>query len=415
MIPRLNLTDSQNDLVSSLFSLGAAPGPIITTLGIDSIGRKVTVLVVSSAFLISWIMLICSQNVIVIYLARLIGGIGIGGSFSGVSVYVAEIADDSMRGPLGSFLQTFLAVGFLVEYCVGPYVSFKWLAAVNLLISVLFFCLFYFVPESPHYLVAKGKTKQAYSALRWLRGNISEDKIHREISLIQEGLQIEREQATGVKKLFTSCAVLKGMAICILLLMMQQGSGINAVLAYVEHIFQNANLHLDPVVVPILVGLTNLFASLPAPLLVKTLGNKGTFIISCLGSGVFLCLLGLYFYLKDHNYDTTNLGALPVVSVILFNAFFCLGLGPLVWSAAAELFSPSVKGMAMGICGIFSSVYGFFAIALFSNILHTYGFYTTFFGFGIYLLIGGFCIILFVPNTSRMSLQEIQNYLENKK
>nr|BAN20721.1 sugar transporter [Riptortus pedestris] len=414
MIPRLNLSDSENALVSSLFSLGAAPGPIITTFGIDSIGRKATLFVSSAAFLISWILLIFSQNITVIYLARVIGGIGIGGSFSGVSVYVAEIADDATRGPLGSFLQTFLAVGFLVEYCVGPYVSFTLLAVVNLLLGILFVIFFYFVPESPHYLIAKGKIKEAYSALIWLRGNVSEDKIQREISMIQEGLKKEKQSVTGIKKLFTSCAVFKGMGIGILLIMMQQGSGINAVLAYVQLIFENANLHLDAVTVPILLGLTNLFASLPAPLLVKWFGNKVTFVISSLGSGVFLCLLGLYFYLVDQKYDTTYLGALSVVSIILFNIFFCLGLGPLVWSAIAEIFSSSVKAMAMGVCGVFSAIFGFFAIEVFSTVLHTYGFYTVFFGFGVYLLIGGLCILLFVPNTSRMTLQQIQDYLENK-
>lgn len=97
MILRLNLTSTENSLLSSLFSLGAAPGTAITTLGIDTIGRKGTLLLISFSFATSWILLLISQNIIVMYASRLIGGMGIGGSFAGVSLYVAEICDVSEK------------------------------------------------------------------------------------------------------------------------------------------------------------------------------------------------------------------------------------------------------------------------------------------------------------------------------
>lgn len=104
----------------------------------------------------------------------------------------------------------------------------------------------------------------------------------------------EKGNDTGVRKLFTSCAVHKGMAICIFLLMMQQGSGINAVLAYVQFIFEKANLELSPEVVPILVGVTNLVSSLPAPFFVRKFGNRIVFTFSILGCG--LCLVSIILY-----------------------------------------------------------------------------------------------------------------------
>lgn len=109
--------------------------------------------------------------------------------------------------------------------------------------------------------------------------------------VFQISLKKEKESYTGVKKLCTSPAVHKGMAICIFLVMMQQGSGMNAVLAYVQFIFENASLHLEPEVVPILVGVTNLVASLPAPFLVKKCGYKIVFFVSAFGSAI--CLVSI--------------------------------------------------------------------------------------------------------------------------
>lgn len=97
---------------------------------------------------------------------------------------------EKTRGPMGSLLQSFMAVGFLVEYCVGPYVNFTVLGIVSLMVTLLFVVLYFFIPETPQYLVAKGKTKEAFSALVWLRGNVSDEQIKREMSEIQVQLII---------------------------------------------------------------------------------------------------------------------------------------------------------------------------------------------------------------------------------
>ncbi|CAH1401280.1 unnamed protein product [Nezara viridula] len=91
-LPKLNLTTHEQSLVGSLYSLGAAPGPFIVTFGLNTIGRKGVIYVLWACFMSSWIIMASSQNLYVIYIARLMGGIGVGGTCSGVPVYIAEVA-----------------------------------------------------------------------------------------------------------------------------------------------------------------------------------------------------------------------------------------------------------------------------------------------------------------------------------
>ena len=92
MIPKLNLTSPQETLVGSLYSLGAAPGPIVVTLCLETIGRKGTAYTLWFTFVTSWALLLASKNITVIYIARIVGGIGVGGCCAGIPVYVTEMA-----------------------------------------------------------------------------------------------------------------------------------------------------------------------------------------------------------------------------------------------------------------------------------------------------------------------------------
>jgi len=75
-----------------------------------------------------------------------------------------------IRGALGSLLQLLVVVGFLFEYCIGPYVTYQHLAIASAFVPIMFAVSFFFFPESPYHLLAKGKREEATKALQWLRG-----------------------------------------------------------------------------------------------------------------------------------------------------------------------------------------------------------------------------------------------------
>jgi hypothetical protein len=89
-----------------------------------------------------------------------------------------------IRGALGSFLQLLVVTGFLFEYCVGPYVTYTHLAIVSGCVPVMFAVSFVFFPESPYYLLAKGRRDEATKALQWLRGQ-SRAEVQEELDVIE--------------------------------------------------------------------------------------------------------------------------------------------------------------------------------------------------------------------------------------
>lgn len=89
-----------------------------------------------------------------------------------------------MRGAIGSLMQLFIVVGLLFDYCIGPYVPYMWLNTATAVLPVIFFGLFFFMPESPYYLLGKNDIEEAKKSLKWLRGKSGEG-ITQELKIMQ--------------------------------------------------------------------------------------------------------------------------------------------------------------------------------------------------------------------------------------
>jgi len=107
------------------------------------------------------------------------------GSYSLVGpIFISETTEADIRGTLGSLCQLMVTFGIFVSYLVGTFVSWHWLALITAFVPIILTILVLFVPESPRYLLSKGKSKQAREALRWLRGAESTHQIEDEINTV---------------------------------------------------------------------------------------------------------------------------------------------------------------------------------------------------------------------------------------
>ena len=91
---------------------------------------------------------------------------------------------DHVRGALGSFLQLQIVGGYLIQYCIGPYVSYQTLAIITCAVPVLFAVCFFFFPETPYFLLSENKTEEATKSLMWLRGQ-SREEVQEELKQMQ--------------------------------------------------------------------------------------------------------------------------------------------------------------------------------------------------------------------------------------
>lgn len=410
------LDDILGSWVGSLLMLGSAVGPFIAGIMIDAVGRKWTLLVDTVVLLVAWAVLATAKSVWSLFLGRFLSGIALGVIFMGVPLYIAEISEDKVRGALGAVIEFFLSAGFLLEYCAGPFISYNNLILASVVLPVLFILTFMWMPESPHYLLASGRTKDAITSLRWLRGDIPMDAIEKELAQIQLMLEVSSEKKVSLRDLIINRGNLKALYVTVGLLSLQQLSGINVIQFYVQPIFVKTGSSLESKYSAMIVGGVQLIsASFTAPL-TRKLGYKIPLLISAAGTCIAQVLLALYFYLEEEKSDfIVYLAWVPIFSLVLYIFTFCLGLGPLPWAVMGEMFPPNMKALASAVITSFTFLLSFFVTKFFTNICIQLG---THFAFGIF---GTSCGIAFlfvwfaVPNTKGMSLQEIQDKLNRKK
>ncbi|XP_075232525.1 facilitated trehalose transporter Tret1-like [Lycorma delicatula] len=411
----------QESWVGSTIALGASVGPFVAGALVDRIGRKTTLLLTSVMFLASWALIATSFsfaeiNYPIIYIARVIAGMSAGITYTAAPMYVAEIAEDSVRGALGSVLAFFLCAGFLLEYIVGPNTSFMGLILASAAAPIVFAVSFFFMPESPYYLISKNEKAKAMRALQWIRGVSDANYIQKELSEIQSSVSEAATQKSGITELIATKGNIKALYLSCGLVAFQQLSGINVVLFYSEPIFEATGASLDASVCSIAVGAVMVFAAGIAPPLAKCLGMKMLLIISAIGMAICQGVLGLFFFIKKNNPDIDIPGwnLLPLGSMVIYIITYCLGFGPLPWAVMGEMFPANIKAIASAVTASFCWILGFIMTKGFGSVSEMLGTDMAFWIFAGFCLVALAFTVILLPDTRGMSLQEIQDLLNGR-
>lgn len=286
---------------------------------------------------------------------------------------------------------------------------------ILLAVPVAFGILFLFQPETPVYLLKKGKTEKAVKAYKKFRGK--DYDCAEEMKAEQE--QMEKESAgAGFKETMKTKAAKKATLICFMLMFYQQLSGINAVIFYTNEIFRSAGSTLAAHWCCIIIGVVQVIATVFSAWSIEKLGRKILLMASC----GFMCLstfmLGLYFSLKNHQlideYAVRDIGFIPILSVIIFIIAFSIGLGPIPWLASSEIFPPEVKAKCSSAAATFNWFLAFIITRFYLNVASAIGNDITFYFFSFIMLTGIFFVLFVVPETKGKTFAEIQSELAGK-
>jgi MFS transporter, SP family, xylose:H+ symportor len=270
---------------------------------------------------------------------RIIGGIGVGIASMISPMYIAEIAPAKIRGKLVSWNQFAIIFGMNVIYFVNFFIAkqgneqwlitegWRWMFFSGAIPAGLFLLLLLFVPETPRFLVMKGKDDKALAVLNKISGSEEAPAILKEIKET-----IHEKSAPWLS--FGFGVILIG----ILLSIFQQVVGINVVLYYAGNIFRNMGASTNSSLLQtIIVGIVNLTFTVVAILSVDRFGRKPLMIIGALGMAVSMFALGTAFY-------THNEGLLALIFILLYTAFFAMSWGPVTWVLLSEIFPNSIRG-----------------------------------------------------------------------
>jgi SP family xylose:H+ symportor-like MFS transporter len=311
-----------------------------------SLGRKNGLMIAAVAFFISAIgawkpeafNFFGTEDAYSFVIYRIIGGIGVGIASMISPMYIAEIAPANVRGKLVSFNQFAIIFGMLLMFFVNYFISrqgneqwlitegWRWMFFSGVIPAGIFFILLFFVPETPRYLVIKGKDDKALKVLKKISGNESASKILAEI-----------KSTTHEKNVPWLSYGFFIIFIGIMLSVFQQFVGINVVLYYAANIFRNMGSSTDSSLLQtIIVGLVNLVFTVLAIFTVDKFGRKPLMIIGSIGMAVSMIALGFSFYFNQ-------LGIAALIFMLIYTAAFAMSWGPVCWVLLAEIFPNSIR------------------------------------------------------------------------
>lgn len=239
-------------------------------------------------------------------------------------MYVAEIAEKSIRGTLCSLFQFQITGGILLVYILGAFASTRvtcWICAV---VPVAFLILVYFSAESPNFLVRKRQHEEAIECLMKFRNPNYEPIV--EITELEK--EEEARRSENFKQALSKKSSKKAIFIGLSLMFFQQLSGINAVIFYTSSIFNDANVSLQPEIATIIVGVIQVIATFIATATIDKIGRKILLVLS--GALMALCTLslGIFYSAKQSNPDSVfDYGWVSLASLCVFIIAFSLGFG----------------------------------------------------------------------------------------
>ncbi|XP_037869679.1 facilitated trehalose transporter Tret1 isoform X4 [Bombyx mori] len=405
-----DISETEGSWIGSVINLGAAAICFPIGLVMDAIGRKKTMLFLILPFTLGWLLITFGTSVGMLIGGRLITGIA-GGAFCVTApAYTSEIAQDSIRGTLGSYFQLMITVGILFAYAVGSYTSVFLFNILCTLIPIVFGIVFFFMPESPKFLVVKNRNDEAREALIKLRGT------NYDVDYELDSLKLSAEEAQNNPVSFVSAITkktsIKAIIICYALMIFQQLSGINAVIFNTSSIFAAAGATIPAAIATIIIGVIQVIATFVSSLVVDKLGRR----ILLLFSALVMCLcstaLGVFFFLQSTHGENSDIVQslfwLPLLSLSLFIIAFSLGFGPIPWMMAGDLCNIDIKAFVGSTAGTLNWLLSFTVTSTFLALNTAIGSGQVFWMFAGIMLIGFVFIFFVIPETKGKSLQEIQ-------
>jgi MFS transporter, SP family, arabinose:H+ symporter len=449
----------------------------------DKFGRRIILKYAALLYALSALLSAVAPSFIILVLARMMAGLGVGASLIIAPMYIAELSPPEKRGKMVSFNQLNIVLGISVAFFtnylivhlsksnaawvgslkIGEY-NWRWMLGIEFFPAVLYFFFLLFVPQSPRWLVLKGRYDEALKILKRLG---DEERAVKVINEIKESVLLDTtpKKKTPVKELFLPALRLV-LTIGIVVAVLQQITGINSVFFYAPMIFEQSGIGTDAAFIQaVLVGLTNVVFTIVAMVLIDKLGRKPLLVIgvSCIALSMFLLAFGFNqatFTLTDASvsklpkeiniaklsplmnktfasdtkfkdevaatmgsetekkYESEFISVaitmnpvLILVGILGFVAAFAVSLGPVMWVLFSELFPNIIRGLAISFVGFINSAVSFLVQLIFPWELATLGSTGTFLLYGIFAFIGLLFIIKLLPETKGKSLEELESIL----
>ena len=407
------LTLDEASWVAALLNVGRFAGAFVGAICVHFWGSKRAVMHTLMPMTLSWILILVADRPLMLYLARLAGGLGLGMAFSCFPLYIGEVALPEIRGAIITLAFCGSPFGNVASSIAGYYLSANMSGIVFLVPCLLDIALFMWLPDSPHHLVKVGKLEEARSAIEWYRNGV---KVDEEFEAVQKFIT-----ASGGKSLkekadeFRAPPVKRALFIVIMLFIFMQICGLNSILFYMEIIFRRGKSTLiDPSLAVILVNVSGAITAVLSVNMMDKCGRKILLMVSGLGITLSMVALGTHFLLMDLGYNPEDFQWLPVASTFLFMISFVFGLMPVPSAVLSEIFPSSIKSIGAFLASFTGAVFAFGATKSYQPMIDAIGEAYVFYLHAVCTATVVPLVLFFMPETKGKTLHEIQELLVKK-
>lgn len=415
-------SDTGLGLAVSSALVGSALGAILAGPLADRYGRLRTMMVASVLFSASALGSGLAFGLVDLALWRLVGGVAVGAASVITPAYIAEIAPAHMRGRLGSLQQMAIVIGIFVAL-LGDYglatkagsassplwlglSAWRWMFLSELPVALIYGVGALFIPESPRFLVSKGRDTEARAVLRSVLGAEGDAKV----AEIHQTLSVEHTpRFADIRGRF---GLLPVVWVGIGLSTFQQFVGINVIFYYSSVLWQAVGFsERDSLVITAITSVTNIVTTLIALAAVDRFGRKPLLIIGSVGMALTLGTLAVVFGTAgvDAQGNPVLVGSAGPVALVAANLYVvCFGMswGPVVWVLLGEMFNNRIRAHALALAAALQWVANFAVTATFpalrtAGLGLAYGLYTA-------AAVASFVfVLLFIRETKGKELEEM--------
>ncbi len=384
---------------------GTVLGSLVAGIPGDRYGRRDSLRALAVFYFVSALGCAFGWNWSSVVFFRFVGGLGIGGSSVLGPMYIAEIAPAKWRGRLVGFFQFNIVGGILLaylsNYLIGlagfGNVEWRWKLGVSAAPALLFFLMLFDIPRSPRWLVTKGRVDEARQVLRLTGEENSEQALQEIVQSVSLEHGQDREPLFSRKYRFP-------IFLAVSIAMFNQFTGINAILYYLNDIFERAGFSkVSGDLQAVAVGATNLLFTIAAMTVIDRVGRKKLLLVGSLGMAACLGGVSAVFFTRQHE-------SLLVWLLVGYIAFFGFSQGAVIWVYLSEVFPNRVRGKGQSMGSFTHWIMNALISGTFPLMAAASGAYP-FVVFAVMMVVQFVVVLLVYPETKGVSLEEMQRIL----
>ncbi|MFN2746771.1 sugar porter family MFS transporter [Bacillus sp. z60-18] len=414
---QLNLTALTEGLVASSLLLGAALGAVFGGRLSDYVGRRKNIIFLAVLFFIATLGCTLAPNVTVMILSRFFLGLAVGGASVTVPTYLAEMSPSERRGRMVTQNELMIVSGQLAAFTFNAILGttmgdsshvWRYMLAIAAVPAIFLFFGMLRMPESPRWLVSKGKNELALNVLKKIR---DDKRANSELAEIETAITKESEIKKATYKDLAVPWVRRIVFLGIGIAIVQQVTGVNSIMYYGTEILKNSGFETKAALIGnIANGVISVLATFVGIWLLGKVGRRPMLLTGLVGTTSALLLIGIFSTVLE---GSTALPYVVLALTVTFLAFQQGAISPVTWLMLSEIFPLRLRGLGMGVTVFCLWIANFFVGLLFPILLDKIGLSSTF-----YIFVGlGILSITFVkkflPETKGLTLEQLEHNFRN--